>query len=377
MKKIKFSILIIISLSSISGFSQHSKLDEAEALKDDGKLEKAKVAIDEACKHKETSDFSRTWKLKGDIYMNLLLKNNKELIDENKIQPMLEMYSKAAELGPTNQLKGEIEEAFLLYRRVIHIRANDLFEKEEFRESASTYDAAIKMAELIKTVDSTAYFNKAISADRAGDVTEAINGYSECVKINFERPRCYAILIDLYQKQGNKEKANNLLKEAREEYPVDQSLLLAEINRAIAANEIDELVIMLKSAIKNDNSNKMLYYNLGTILTYAGKPEEAVKNFKEAIKLDIDYYDAWYQLGALSLNTGADLQVAARSETGDKRSRLISRSKEWFHNAIPALEEAYRIQPNELLVMKSLLQLYKRSGYTDKAAKMQKKIDKL
>jgi Tfp pilus assembly protein PilF len=52
-------------------------------------------------------------------------------------------------------------------------------------------------------------------------------------------------------------------------------------------------------SIQTDSSNKVSFYYLGVISDMQGKPEEAIKYYKEAISLDGDFSEAYNALGAV------------------------------------------------------------------------------
>jgi len=52
-------------------------------------------------------------------------------------------------------------------------------------------------------------------------------------------------------------------------------------------------------SIQTDSSNKVSFYYLGVISDMQGRPEEAIKYYKEAISLDGDFSEAYNALGAV------------------------------------------------------------------------------
>lgn len=107
------------------------------------------------------------------------------------------------------------------------------------------------------------------------------------------------------------------------------------------------------------NNKEYYYYTLGKINLYLGKSQEAIENFKKAIKDSIDYFndfyevsDYWHYLG-LSYEKNGQYDEALKSYKKALDINVRSELDDYFYDCLKAL--------------KSLYDLYKKLGKNDDA----------
>ena len=108
-----------------------------------------------------------------------------------------------------------------------------------------------------------------------------------------------------------------------------------------------------------NNNKEYYYYTLGKINLYLGKSQEAIENFKKAIKDSIDYFndfyevsDYWHYLG-LSYEKNGQYDEALKSYERALDINIRSELDDYFYDCLKAL--------------KSLYDLYKKLGKNDDA----------
>jgi tetratricopeptide (TPR) repeat protein len=130
----------------------------------------------------------------------------------------------------------------------------------------------------------------------------------------------------------------------------------------------------LKDLVEKDPENYSIFFVLGTI--YGDENNEAMFNvetaesyYTKAIEINPDYYDAVYNLGALYINESNKLQVIANdlplSET-KKYDELTEQANDIIRKALPHLEKAYEMQPDNEETMQVLISVYTRFKMDDK-----------
>ena len=188
---------------------------------------------------------------------------------------------------------------------------------------------------------------------------------------------------------GNTEEYKATLAAAREAVPNSQSIITAEIDIYLASKEYDKALSNLDVAIQNDPSNSSLFFARGNILDHQqasmladGNREEAIPvyekalvDYKKALELKPDFFDAAYSLGALYYNRGADMINEANMITDDNKYKLAKEdSEEALKTALPYLEKAHEIKPDDVSTMTSLKELYARTNQMEKYEVMNKKL---
>ncbi len=156
-------------------------------------------------------------------------------------------------------------------------------------------------------------------------------------------------------------------------------LVVELINHYLATKQISEAKNYLEMAIQNDTGNPTYYFALGTIYDSNDKNyEKAIEYYKKAIELKSDVFDYQYNLGAIYFNQAADIYNQANNEPdNNKYKALKSKGDEKMKQSIPYLEEANKLNPNDLPTLESLKIAYYRLQMLDKYDIVKKKIDEL
>ena len=101
---------------------------------------------------------------------------------------------------------------------------------------------------------------------------------------------------------------------------------------------------------------------------------EAIEAYKKALAVKTDYFDANYNLGALYFNQAVQGTNAAndmwkprmtKAESAEQK-RLEDEAKALFETARPYLEAAHAIDAEDLETMRSLKDIYARTGEDEK-----------
>ncbi|MDD5695616.1 MAG: hypothetical protein PHD61_09995 [Bacteroidales bacterium] len=102
----------------------------------------------------------------------------------------------------------------------------------------------------------------------------------------------------------------------------------------------------------------------------------AEKSYLDAIRLDENYYDANYNLGALYVNKVASIvEIANALPLGDPGyDPLKKQADEMLLKAIPYLEKAASLNPEDKNALISLKEIYARLGMFDKLKEVNDKL---
>jgi len=162
---------------------------------------------------------------------------------------------------------------------------------------------------------------------------------------------------------------------------------LAQAEKALAANRLDEAFARCQEVLQGDPKSARAYYILGIIRVRLGKPEEAKEAWLKAIQISPQSVDAHLALGKLYLDTNnlndATQEFQTALKLGDFHGRaqyglalaLIGESK--FQTALPHLQAAVEADPNDAERLFTLTATQFQLKQTDQARRNLDRLEKL
>ncbi len=368
-KRLAVIISVFTLIFSFDAFSQKAKLQTAKNYFDYDELDKAKESIDECIAHEQTMNLAKTWYYRGLIYHNMYINEKFRNLDKNALFVAMESYNKAMELDSKEDYKVDI----LRNKQVI---ANQFFDQGVKHFNENNYaDALVSFESVLKLApaDTQAVLNCAYSADKSENIEKAKGYYGTLIKMNYDDPKIYLFLARIQKSTGAEQDAIKTIQEGRNRYPNSNELLIEELNNYLSAGDNEKAEKALTQAIQADQSNAQLYFAQGTILDKLNKKTEASAAYKKAIELKSDYFDAYYNLGAMYFNEAAEMANEANKippREFDKYKAAEAKFKAKFNEAAPYLEKALELNPGDDSTIQSLKQLYARTGETEKYNKL-------
>ncbi len=218
-------------------------------------------------------------------------------------------------------------------------------------------------------IDTVIIFNAGLAAFNAQNYPKAIEYYKEAAKYGYNGGRTYSLLSKTYLENKDTLTAITTLNDAFEKYPTDNSVLVEMINIYINTKRSDEAMKYLTLAIEQDPTNASFYFAQGSLLDGIGKQEDAIKSYEKAIDLNKEYYDAYYNLGALYYNNGVkQIEVANKVPANDNKryEEELAKSDVWFEKALPFMEKCQELKAGDPYSLESLKNLYYRLKKLDK-----------
>lgn len=369
------------------GFAQKGKVTSALSYRDAGKLDKAWETIKETLdpanpKAEKTLNWTGAWQARGEIIEAIILskdENYKKLV-ENPVDEAFKSYMKAIELdekGGNPGLKIKlltfgntlINQGIEAYQANDYAKATDYFEKK----------LAIDKTSMFKTdsaIDTAIMYNTGLAAMNSKQYDKAIMYFTDCAKYGYNGGSSYAQIITAYQQLGDTVKSVEIMKQAFEKYPDDQSINVQLINYYIMSGQPNEAISYLDKAIEKEKDNSSFYLAKGVALDKLGRQEEAIDVYKKAIAIKPENADAYYNLGVIYFNRGVkQFEVAQKVPTNDiaRYDEEIKKSNEEFLKAVPFLEKAVQYNPKDTYIFDQLKNLYYRLKMMDKFEELNKK----
>ena len=348
--------------------------------KDIDNLKSARTNIDEAAENPGTSSKPKTWYYKGNIYW-AIQESKDPVLMEATVNPLLtavEAYKKVYELDAKYEYAEESYEKAMIGYRNLGIIA---FNKNDFTAALSYFESTAELTSKKGAVDTSAIENSSIAAMRAGNSAKSIQYLKQLISFNADKDGTrYIQLMKAYKTAGDSAMAMQTMMEGRSKFPNDQKLLTEELNGYLQSGKSEEAERLLAIAIEKDPTNHLLQYASGTIFEDLGKREEAIAAYNKSIEIKPDFWEAYFNLGALYNNEAKRLQDVANNEKDNKKYEAGKKLAEaQFNLALPNLEKALELAPSDspdlLPLFKTLKQIYGLMNMTDKYNEMKKRIE--
>ena len=171
--------------------------------------------------------------------------------------------------------------------------------------------------------------------------------------------------------KGQVEEAKKAVADARKLNPDDTNLILTEADLYLKVKDYDTYTKLVNEALAKDPKNVDLIFNLGVISANAGKTDEAIKYYKNALAIDPNYFNANLNLAELKLRGDekivTEMNGLGMTEKDNKRYAVLKAEREKnFKEILPYLEKAVELDPDNDAAVSSLLSVYNALEMTDK-----------
>ncbi|MFN5223617.1 MAG: hypothetical protein ACK5DJ_05470 [Bacteroidota bacterium] len=375
MKRLLSLSIAIISLSSGVVAQQNKVVSAWNYYKPEyDLLDKARTNIDEASVHESTMGKAKTWYYRGLIYQKIYKHPKYGNLDEMALEKAFESYKKALELEPNYENKDVINQNLEILAGNFFARGLDEFNAKTFDKSLNSFQWVLK----ISPNDSKATLNSALCAERVGKLDVAKGYYASLVTAKQADANVFLSLSSILRKENNIDGALTTIIEGRKSFPENNPLMIEQLNIYLSTGREKEASEFIDMAIQSDPSNASLYFAKGTLNDKQGKKDVAEMAYKKAIELNGNYFEAYYNLGAMHFNTAAEMVNKANDIPPNKIADYEAAKKKFeakFREAVPYLEKALELSPKDVSTMESLKQIYTKLNQLDKASEMKKRIE--
>jgi tetratricopeptide (TPR) repeat protein len=393
MKKI---ILLVAFLISVSGaYAQKGKVASAQTLKDSQKLDKALEAINEAIdpnneKAEKSINWTKTWQVRGDIYRAIYQSKdaNVKKLAGDPLGTAWESYKKALELDEKGKEKNAVKISLTLLISDFTDQAVKAFNENKYESALASFKSILEIENLPlmqegdqkAMIDTVIILNAGLAAYNAEKYDEAVKYYKEAAKYEYNGARTFELIASSYINMQDTAQALTTLQEGFEKYPENSAIMVLMINIYLNANKVDDAMKYLNLAIKQDPENASFYFARGSLYDKISQPDSATVAYEKAIELKPDYFDAYYNLGAIYYNQGVkqvEIANSIPSNQPDKYEAEKNKADGCFKQAIPYMEKASEVNPEDTFSLESLKTLYYRLKMMDKFDEVNKKLEDL
>ncbi len=364
----KVLLLLSAIIISLGVMAQKGKVTSALSFIDQGALDKAKENLDQAFKNEKSKDWFNTYYAKGRLCQAVFESEDPKYSSycSDCLEEAYNAYQKALELDT----KGSIEKRIItnmIYNSLaldLFTQGSKQFEEQDFEGALKSFLTQIKITESDRyagAIDTGMYYNAGLSAINAEKYTEAIGYFEKCAEMQYLGITPHYQIYESIMGMGDTAKAEAYLLDLPNKFPGDNTIMLQLIDLYLKSNKYEEALKYIKIAKEDDPDNFSLYFVTGIMYLNQEKFNDAITEFKKSIELKPEHFESYYGLGASYINKAADMVVKA-NEIMDvqKYSDAIDLANAEYEKALPFMEKAHQLNPDDEYAMNSLKELYYR-----------------
>ncbi|GEM_PF-99955 len=373
-RKILWSTLITaLVLLVISSCSDKMYVNRAITWAENGeRLDTAMKSVEKATQLEETKNWPKTYYAKGYVYQKIYESNQEKFSDlaEKPLFKAFDNYQKAYDMDKEDKFKGSIDAAMFKMHQYFIKEGVNSFKENRYQDAFNNFEYALKVADMPifkNQVDTAIMFNAGIAAQNMKNWNEAAKYYKKSASYDYGGARTYILMKNAYFQAGDTTKAVEALKEGFSKYPGNKNMIASLINHYLLNTDHPEQALdFIQEAKKQHPDNAQYYSAEAQIYDKLEQTEKAKKSYKTAIEKDPDLFMALYNLGVLYFNEGVDIVTEANKAKEDSvYKRLRDKANAKFKKAIPYMEKAHEVKPQETSVLSTLKTLYYRMRTED------------
>lgn len=404
---IALSIPVIAFAQSAKVQTAYRNLQDYETSKDVSSLLKAKEAIDLATNYEDTKEKAKTWIYRAQIYYalfkNSLTQEEKKIpatvTDKNErltkaygavstenYEESGKALQKTATLDKDKNYQTEMAMLGMQMLNDVNNLAVGKYNAAKYKEAMEYFEASYETAKAMGKKDTSQITNAIICAQKEKNNEKVIYYDKKAIDDKVATPYNYSSMYDAKLATKDTVGGIQVLQAGRTAFPNNIELMNIETNRLLLSGKFQEAISNLDKAIAANPKNANLYvakatayFNMAYPKKDAKKPQnfdelmnKAEENYKKAVELDPKYADAWASLGVVYNNWS--IEQASRCDDLIKQATKLKecneKTTEMYNKAIPALEKAIELNPNDKDSMRILNKLYLLTNQPDKAEKI-------
>ena len=382
--------LVIVAISVVTFAQKHNIVNASIALRNQNFVE-AKQYIDEAYNNESTLNEAKMWNYRSKIYLEIA-KQHKEL-DSEAILKATEAHLKCIQKDKKGRvivrkwtaeedvLTGLVNCGVLLFNF-----ATEMYNNGSYKSSIAYYQEILNVLPFDlddqfkrrNITNETIYMRLYMSLFKMKDYLNAKSYLQKLIDNNYNDPKVYQYMSNIYVEEGNHEKALEYLSQGREMFEDDQQLINDEINMYIRLNRKDELIAKLTKALEKDPENEVLLDIRGTVYYNSDDFTYSEKDFRALLDINPNSFNANSILASILINN-ANILIEKSNKTSNNSlyEKYRIDSDVILRSSLPYLEKAFNIDSKNKINLEMLKQIYYKLGHYKKSSEIKKIIEDL
>lgn len=372
MKKSVF-IIVLVTITSM-GLAQERELRNAYSHYSNQYWDRAKLAIDKATENDETKNDARTWFYRGNIYLQIgyakmdpkkkefhgLCDNCGEIAYDSYIKALLiDKDIQVPAMGISDPYKGLKFCTDILYNEAVNqLKNNDLEKAFTIAEKAFTSNKFNEGANYIYAITAE-YVNK-------NDIAKA--RYNDMIKRKTKMDDPYIRLANIYKGENDTINALRVVNEHPDGDSINVGFVINKSVILMWAGHIEEATAVMDKALAKDPNNHLLLFGLGSAFSDQKKYDEAERYLLKALETNPNDINTIYNLGNSYYNHYADVyNDMDKIDMKDTKTydKAQAECQALLRKALPLLEKANKIDPDDRNTLIMLKNIYPRIDKTD------------
>jgi tetratricopeptide (TPR) repeat protein len=362
----KFIVSVLALCISLGAIAQMGKVTSALSFIDQGLLDKAKEALDQAFVNEKSKDNPKTYFAKGRLCQEIFKSTDpkyKELI-QNPLEEAYAAYEKAIQLDPKGSIKKQmnLNGTYMLLGNDFINQGVQKYEAKDYEGALASFDFNIKVASpemYVGVIDSGVYYNAGLAAFNGKMYDKAIPYFQKCAEMKYEGTMPYFLLYSCYMNLQDMANAEATLKKAFEIYTDDKDVMMQLVDFYINNDKLDAAFTYLNMAKEKNPNDHTLWWAEGVIYMRQDKYDEAIAVLTKSVELKGDEYNTQFNLGVSYYNKAVEMfQKANDIMDVNKYNAAVGEANKVFIKAIPYFEKANQLNPTDIDTMKNLKELY-------------------
>ena len=362
----KLLVLLIAIFVTYGASAQMGKVTSALSYIDQGLLDKAKEALDQALVNEKSKDNPKTFMALGKLQQESFRSENPKFkaFYKNPLEEAYANYEKAMQLDTKGTIKKQlsINSTYLQLGNDFINQGVQCFESEDFEGALKSFENNIKVGSsdiYVGVIDSGIYFNAGLAAYNGKMYAKAIPYFQKCIDMKYEASMPYFLMYNSYMSIDDIDDAEATLKKAFEQYPDNQDVILQLVDFYMNNNKLDQAFSYLNMAKEKDPSNFSLFWAEGVLYMKQEKYDEAISALTKSVELKGDQFDTQFNLGVSYYNKAVEMfQKANDIMDVEKYNAAVAEANVVFAKAIPYFEKASSIKPDDIDSLRNLKELY-------------------
>ncbi|MFV0139072.1 tetratricopeptide repeat protein [Empedobacter falsenii] len=385
MKKLLFSLGLVLAMSTSFAQTNSEELTTEPTVLAEKYNKSAKENLAKGDVTKASQDLAKLSKYENGKVWQVKNKDTKK--DEFYYsQADLDKATAAGNYAKAKEVALQPKYGFLLQSEVSNLAnkeldaANKAMDAKQYTEAGTKFLNVYNLVEALGTKEYIYKYQAAICFYNANDYDKSLTilkelaakgftGKSANQTKDYNRDMYVLALNGLY----NAKKHDEIVEEAIDKYPTDADINNIATGIYQVSGNSDKMLKRIEEAIKINPNDAQNYYNLGVLyLDDKSKTEEAKKMFQKSIELNPKHFESYNNLVLAILQADKEIVEAMNNNLGtSKKEKEIynaneTKRKALFTEAVPYLEKMYEIQPENRLVIRNLIQAYKTLGNDQK-----------
>ncbi|MFV0177032.1 tetratricopeptide repeat protein [Empedobacter falsenii] len=385
MKKLLFSLGLVLAMSTSFAQTNSEELTTEPTVLAEKYNKSAKENLAKGDVTKASQDLAKLSKYENGKVWQVKNKDTKK--DEFYYsQADLDKATAAGNYAKAKEVALQPKYGFLLQSEVSNLAnkeldaANKAMDAKQYTEAGTKFLNVYNLVEALGTKEDIYKYQAAICFYNANDYDKSLTilkelaakgftGKSANQTKDYNRDMYVLALNGLY----NAKKHDEIVEEAIDKYPTDADINNIATGIYQVSGNSDKMLKRIEEAIKINPNDAQNYYNLGVLyLDDKSKTEEAKKMFQKSIELNPKHFESYNNLVLAILQADKEIVEAMNNNLGtSKKEKEIynaneTKRKALFTEAVPYLEKMYEIQPENRLVIRNLIQAYKTLGNDQK-----------